>query len=107
MATRLPTLQKEKEGLILGKMLEELNSKFALQLDLKPSTDRSGQEASDPHDPNDMLNVVFAGSSHSVRNCQTTTRLLSVSFLTIQFTMALERREIGYSQKSDWTVGTM
>jgi lysophospholipase L1-like esterase len=67
VATRLPTLQKEEEGLILGKMLEELNSKFALQLDLKPSTDRSGQEASDPHDPNDMLNVVFAGGSHSSR----------------------------------------
>ncbi len=46
-------------------MLEELYTKFALQLDLKPSTDRSGQEASDLHDPNDMLNVVFAGGSHS------------------------------------------
>ena len=60
MATRLPALQKEDEGALLGKMLEELNIKFALQLDLKPSTDRSGQEASDLHDPNDMLNVVFA-----------------------------------------------
>ncbi len=65
VATRLPTLQKEDEGALLGKMLEELNIKFALQLDLKPLTDRSGQEASDLHDPNDMLNVVFAGGSHS------------------------------------------
>jgi hypothetical protein len=34
VATRLPTLQKEEEGALLGKMLEELNVKFALQLDL-------------------------------------------------------------------------
>ncbi len=61
VASRLPALQKEDEGALLGKMLEELNIKFALQLDLKPSTDRSGQEVSDLHDPNDKLNVVFAG----------------------------------------------
>jgi hypothetical protein len=67
VATRLPALQKEEEGALLGKMLEELNLKFALQLDLKPSPDRSGQEASDLHDPNNILNVVFAGGSHSSR----------------------------------------
>jgi hypothetical protein len=35
VATRLPALQKEDEGALLGKMLEELNIKFALQLDLE------------------------------------------------------------------------
>jgi hypothetical protein len=48
-------------------MLEELNSTFALQLDPCPSTDKSGQVATDLHDQTDMLNVVFAGGSHSSR----------------------------------------
>jgi hypothetical protein len=46
-------------------MLEELNNTFALQLDLCPSTDKSGQVATDVHDQTDMLNVVFASGSHS------------------------------------------
>jgi hypothetical protein len=48
-------------------MLEELNNTFAFQLDLCPSTDKSSQVATDMHDQNDMLNVVFAGGSHSSR----------------------------------------
>ncbi len=47
LATSLPILQEEDEGNFLGIMLEELNSKFALQLDLYPSTERSGQQAPD------------------------------------------------------------
>jgi hypothetical protein len=41
MATSLNTLQEEEEKKFLGMLLEELNEKFALQLDLEPSTDRS------------------------------------------------------------------
>jgi hypothetical protein len=67
VATRLPPLQEEDESRLVGVLIEELNNKFALQLDLQPITDRSGQEASDRHDPSDMLNVVFAGGSHSSR----------------------------------------
>jgi hypothetical protein len=48
-------------------MIEELNCKFALQLDPDPMTDRYSQEASGLHDHSDMLNVVFAGGSHSSR----------------------------------------
>ncbi len=48
-------------------MLEELNNTFALQLDFWLSKDKSGQVATDMHDQTDMLNVVFAGGSHSFR----------------------------------------
>jgi hypothetical protein len=51
----------------LGVLIEELNCKFALQLDPDPITDRYSQEASGLHDHSDMLNVVFAGGSHSSR----------------------------------------
>jgi len=47
-------------------MLEELNSKFALQLDPYPSTERSGQQAPDQIGEA-PINVVFAGSSHTAR----------------------------------------
>jgi hypothetical protein len=73
VATRLPPLQEEDESRLVGVLIEELNNKFALQLDLQPLTDRSGQEASDRHDPLDMLNVVFAGGSHSSRILDTIT----------------------------------
>ncbi len=73
MATRLPALQEEDESKLVKIFLEELNSKFALQLDLQPYTDRSGKEATDRHDPSDMLNVVFAGGSHSSRILDTIT----------------------------------
>jgi hypothetical protein len=65
VATHLPTLKKEDEKNFLGIMLEELNNTFALQLDLCPSMDKSGQWATDMHDQTDILNVVFAGGSHS------------------------------------------
>jgi hypothetical protein len=65
MVTCLPALQEEEESKLVGVIIKELNTKFALQLDLQPSTDRSGQEKTDRHDPSDMLNVVFAGGSHS------------------------------------------
>ncbi len=67
VATHLPTLKKEDESKLLGVLIEELNCKFALQLDPDPLTDRYGQEASGLHDHTDMLNVVFAGGSHSSR----------------------------------------
>jgi hypothetical protein len=72
VATRLSTMQEEEEAKLKGIMLEKLNSKFALQLDLQPSTERSGEEASDLRDPSDTLNVVFAGGSHSSRIVDTT-----------------------------------
>ncbi len=67
MATHLPTLKEEDEKKFLGIMLDELNNMFALQLDLCPSTDKSSQVATDMHDQNDMLNVVFVGGSLSSR----------------------------------------
>jgi hypothetical protein len=67
VATHLPTLKKEDESKLLGVLIEELNCKFALQLDPDPITDRYSQEASGLHDHFDMLNVVFAGGSHSSR----------------------------------------
>ncbi len=65
MATSLPTLQEEEEKK-LGIMLEELNEKFALQLDLEPSMDRSSQSASDYRESN-SISMILAGSSHSAR----------------------------------------
>ncbi len=67
VATHLPTLKKEDESKILGVLIEELNCKFALQLDPDPMTDRYSQGASGLHDHSDMLNEVFAGGSHSSR----------------------------------------
>jgi hypothetical protein len=66
LATSLPILQEEDEGNFLGIMLEEINSKFALQLDPYPSTERSGQQAPDQMGES-PVNIVFAGSSHSAR----------------------------------------
>ncbi len=66
IATSLPTLQEEEEKKLLGIMLEELNEKFALQLDLEPSTDRSSQSASDYRESN-SISMILAGSSHSAR----------------------------------------
>jgi hypothetical protein len=66
LATSLPTLQEEDEKKLLGVLIEELNEKFALQLDLEPSTDRSSQSASDFME-HDSLSMIFAGSSHSAR----------------------------------------
>jgi len=67
VATHLPSLKKEEESKLVGVLIEELNYKFALQLDPDPTTDRYSQEASGPHDHSDMLNVAFAGGSHSSR----------------------------------------
>ncbi len=65
MATCLPALQEEEEKKLLGIMLEELNEKFALQLDLEPATDRSSQSASDYRESN-SISMILAGSSHSL-----------------------------------------
>jgi hypothetical protein len=67
VATHLPSLKKEEESKLVGVLIEELNYKFALQLDPDPTTDRYSQEASGQHDHSDMLNVAFAGGSHSSR----------------------------------------
>jgi hypothetical protein len=66
MATSLPTLQEEEEKKLLGILLEELNKKFALQLDLEPSTDRSSQSVSDYRESN-SISMILAGSCHSAR----------------------------------------
>ncbi len=66
LATCLPALQEEEEKKLLGVLIEELNEKFALQLDLEPSTDRSSQSASD-YMESDSISMIFAGSSHSAR----------------------------------------
>jgi hypothetical protein len=47
-------------------MLNELNNKLALQLDLNPNVDRSIQTATDQPDE-DSMSIVLAGASHSVR----------------------------------------
>ncbi len=62
VATHLPSLKKEDESKLVGVLIEELNCKFALQLDPDPITDRYSL-----HDHSDMLNVVFASGSHSSR----------------------------------------
>jgi hypothetical protein len=51
---------------LLTVMLEELNLKFALQLDLSPNTDRSCPLATDEPDEEGIV-IVLAGSSHSTR----------------------------------------
>jgi hypothetical protein len=62
----LPTLGEEDEQSFLNIMLNELNNKFALQLDMNPNVDRSGQNATDqPGEEN--VSVFLAGTSHSVR----------------------------------------
>jgi hypothetical protein len=58
-----PPCRKRMKKKLLGVLIEELNEKFALQLDLEPSTDRSSQSASDFMEQDS----IFAGSSHSVR----------------------------------------
>jgi hypothetical protein len=67
LATYLPALQEEEEKKLLGVLIEELNEKCALQLDLEPSTDRSSQLASD-YMESDSISMIFTGSSHSGRN---------------------------------------
>ncbi len=47
LARSLPALEEGDEQLFLNIMLEELNSKFALQLNLSPITDWSCQTATD------------------------------------------------------------
>ncbi len=66
LATCLPALQEEEEKKLLGVLIEDLNEKFALQLDLEPLTDRSSQSASD-YMESDAISMIFAGSSHSAR----------------------------------------
>jgi hypothetical protein len=65
-ATSLHTLQEEEEKKLQGIMLEELNKKFALQLDLESLTNRSSQLASDYRE-SDSISMILAGSSHSAR----------------------------------------
>ena len=66
MATSLPPLSEEEEFAVISVMLEELNAKFALQLDPSPSTERSGFD-SPPPDTDSKDTLVLAGSSHAGR----------------------------------------
>jgi hypothetical protein len=62
----LPTLGEEDEQSFMNIMLNELNDKFALQLDVNPNVDRSDQIATD-HPGEENVSVLLAGASHSVR----------------------------------------
>ncbi len=66
LARSLPTLEEGDEQQFINIMLEELNSKFALQLDLSPITDWSCQSATDTPDESGTY-IVLAGASHSSR----------------------------------------
>ncbi len=62
----LPILTAEQEANFLTGMLDELNEKFALQLDTCPCTDRSGHCAADSETDSEIV-IALAGSSHSSR----------------------------------------
>jgi hypothetical protein len=62
----LPILTAEQEANFLTGMLDELNEKFALQLDTCPCTDRSGHSAADSETESEIV-IALAGSSHSSR----------------------------------------
>ncbi len=62
----LPILTAEQEANFLTGMLDELNEKFALQLDTCPCTDRSGHSAADS-ETESVIVIALAGSSHSSR----------------------------------------
>jgi hypothetical protein len=62
----LPILTEEEERKFLFVMLEELNVKFALQLDANPSTKRFGFDADDS-ETESAFTIVLAGGSHSSR----------------------------------------
>jgi hypothetical protein len=59
-------LGEEDEQSLLNIMLNELNDKFALQLDVNPNVDRSGQNATDQQGEENIC-ILLAGASHSVR----------------------------------------
>jgi hypothetical protein len=66
LSRSLPTLVEGDEQSFLKVMLEELNLKFALQLDPSPITDWSGQSATDPQAELGPC-ILLAGSSDSSR----------------------------------------
>jgi hypothetical protein len=66
LSRSLPALVEGDEQSFLEVMLEELNVKFALQLDPSPITDWSGQSATDPQTESGPC-ILLAGSSHSSR----------------------------------------
>ncbi len=66
LSRSLPILVEGDEQSFLEVMLEELNVKFALQLDPSPITDWSGQSATDPQTESGLC-ILLAGSSHSSR----------------------------------------
>jgi hypothetical protein len=62
----LPVVGEEDERSLLNVLLNELNFKCALQLDVCPITDLSGQIATD-QPTEDCPGMLLVGSSHSVR----------------------------------------
>ncbi len=62
----LPILTAEQELNFLTGMLDELNEKFALQLDTCPCTDRTGHSAADSETESEIV-IALAGSSHASR----------------------------------------
>jgi len=67
LATSLPPLQEEDEKGLLIVLLTELNEKFAMQLALTPSTERSCQNDTGFMDESSMT-IILAGSSHLARS---------------------------------------
>jgi hypothetical protein len=66
LPTGLPILSADEELNFLSFMLEELNEKFALQLDVSPCTERSGHSAADSETESEIV-IALAGSSHLCR----------------------------------------
>ncbi len=62
----LPILSAEEELSFLSVMLEELNKKFALQLDVSPCTERTGHSAVDSETESEIV-ISLAGTSHLCR----------------------------------------
>jgi hypothetical protein len=66
LSRSLPILGEGYEQLFLDVMLEEINSKFDLQLDLTPITDWSSLSATDTQSESSPC-IVLVRSSHSSR----------------------------------------
>jgi hypothetical protein len=66
LSSELPILTEDEERSFLSVMLEELNVKFALQLDVYPSTKRFGLDTDDSETESGCT-IVLAGGSHASR----------------------------------------
>ena len=68
MATNMPSLTETEELKVVSALMDELNSKFALRLDPKPSAARSGSEYFSSEEGSEQrFTIAIAGSSHATR----------------------------------------